>query len=156
MSLHVNASMFHRFVLAVAAGAATSFFVIACPTSSSEGEGEGEGEEKPCGDFVPEPADVCIPVCGNEQGVGQPCTRGGGECNDFIGNGAGFCTVDFDQTTNLAYCTRPCDVDADCGSDSACVGDPADPGGSTGCIPAACVEGGEGEGEVVAGEGEGE
>lgn len=117
--------------------------IFAAPSCSDgdEGEGEGEGEEeKPCGDFVPEPAEPCIPICGNEQGVGQPCTKGGGECNDFIGNGAGFCTVDFEDDTTLAYCTRPCSEDANCGSGSACVGDPDNPDGQKGCIPASCLE----------------
>jgi hypothetical protein len=129
--------MNHTACVALACALSVVLSLAACPAASSEGE--GEGEEKPCGDFVPAPADPCIPVCGNEQGVGQPCTAGGGECNDFIGRGAGFCTVDFSDT-NLAYCTRPCSVDEDCGTDSRCVGDPKDPGGDTGCIPASCVD----------------
>ncbi len=106
-----------------------------------EGEGEGgEGEAQPpeCAEGLPPPSDPCIPFCGNEKGVGQPCTEGGGECNGFIGTGAGFCTIDFDDGA-IAFCTKPCREDDQCGSNSVCRGDPDDPGGSKGCIPVACA-----------------
>ena len=82
--------------------------------------------------------------------MGQPCTKDGQECNDFIGRGAGFCTVDFIDDPapgELAYCTRPCGDDEDCGAGGSCTADPADPEGPKGCIPTACLAEGEGEGE---------
>lgn len=129
--------------------------LTACPPSTDDaGEGEGEGGEgegeDDCAEGLPAPSDPCIPVCGNEQHVGQPCSEGGGECNEYLGSGAGFCTADVDRGTTLFFCTRPCEEDSNCGTNAVCRGDPAEPDGPKGCIPAACDEptgGGEGEGE---------
>jgi hypothetical protein len=133
-------------------GGATAGVGSCAPADATDDVGEGEGDDEDdtapdCAAGLPPPSDPCLPVCGNEQFVGQPCTKDGGECNEHVGRGAGFCTVDFDDTTTLAYCTRPCDEDADCGTDAVCTGDPADPDGPKGCIPAACTGEGEGEGE---------
>ena len=88
--------------------------------------------------------DPCLPKCGNELGVGMPCTVGGGECsgNDFR---ALFCSIDQVPDADLALCTGPCLSDSDCGSASVCSGDPKDPQGPKGCIPATCSDG-EGDG----------
>jgi hypothetical protein len=157
-------------VALVAAGAA----LAACPPAKAPGaecavnadcKDQGvcnAGKCEPCDFGLPPPSDACIPKCGNELGVGQPCTKKGGECSGFdiaLGQ-AVFCTSDFNPT-NLSYCTKPCSKDADCGTGGACAGD--DQSGH-GCIPASCNgegegEGageGEGEGEGSAGEGEGE
>lgn len=94
-----------------------------------------------CSVHVPEPSDPCLPECGNEIGVGQPCTQGGYECSDFnIVTEAGMCTVDFSQTTELAFCTRPCSNDQDCGTGAICRVDPGDPNASKGCVPQSCAD----------------
>jgi hypothetical protein len=122
-----------------------------CPSQGVCNEGKCEA----CDFGLPPPNDVCIPKCGNEKGVGQPCTKGGGECSGFdITKGeAIFCTIDFDDTSPLDFCTKPCSADADCGAGGVC---PPDTGGGRGCVPAACNGEGEGEGEGGEGEGEGE
>jgi hypothetical protein len=107
-----------------------------------EGEaGEGEGEREPpalsCGADLPTPSDACIAAsCGNEIGVGQPCTQGGRECERFPFGQAGICTADHDET-ELLFCTKPCLNDGDCGSDAVCAVDPENPL-SRGCIRTAC------------------
>ena len=88
----------------------------------------------------PPPNDPCLPECGNELGVGQPCTKGGYECSDFdLITQAAMCTVDFSSTTELAFCTRPCSADSDCGTGAICREDPEDPNASKGCVPETCV-----------------
>ena len=91
----------------------------------------------PCNENLPPPSDPCIPICGNSFNVGQPCTRGGGECGSPDARRAWACTVDFADTT-LAFCTKPCVDASDCGEDAVCQGDPADPGSDKGCVPVAC------------------
>ena len=94
-----------------------------------------------CSVNIPEPNDPCLPDCGNELGVGQPCTKGGYECSDFnIVTEAGMCTVDFSNTTELAFCTRPCSNDNDCGTGAICRVDPEDPNASKGCVPKTCTD----------------
>lgn len=93
-----------------------------------------------CSSGLPEANDPCLPKCGNAIGVGQPCSAGGGECNEFIGSGAGICTVDFVPDADLHMCTRPCADDADCGGDAVCQGDPADPDSDKGCVPVSCAD----------------
>lgn len=73
---------------------------------------------------------------GNEQGVGEYCTPGGGECDD--NDGAGICTVDF-QSDAPPFCTEICFSDDDCGSDSVCTDNG---GGPKGCVPSCVVGGG--------------
>jgi hypothetical protein len=99
---------------------------------------DGDNSGIICAPNLPPPSDPCLPVCGNELGVGQPCTRGGYECPAIdVGNEATFCTVDF-EATDLAFCTRPCFDDLDCGSDAFCTGDPQNPDSDKGCTPSAC------------------
>jgi hypothetical protein len=108
---------------------------VACAADADAGASD---DEDAC-PFMPEPSDPCLPACGNELGVGQPCTKDGFECPPIdVGNEATFCTVDFDDT-DLAFCTRPCFDDADCGTDAVCTGDPEDPDGDKGCFPASCL-----------------
>jgi hypothetical protein len=130
---------------------AATFAVALSSTQCTLPAGTGGGSDDDDGDCaaalgLPPPGDACIPVCGNELGVGAPCTKGGGECNQFVASGNAFCTVDNDDT-DLAFCTGPCGSDDDCGSDAVCTGDPENPGGPRGCMPAACASEGEGEGE---------
>lgn len=92
----------------------------------------------PCDANLPPPSDPCIPKCGNSLNVGQPCTKGGGECGSFDPARAWACTVDF-ADTNLAFCTRPCVDDTDCAEDAVCQGDPNNPSSDKGCVPVACA-----------------
>jgi hypothetical protein len=100
------------------------------------------GACEPCNFGLPAPNDPCLPLCGNERGVGQPCTRLGGECNEWlnVSGAAGICTIDFVPDAKLHMCTRPCADDIDCGSDSVCIGDPKDPNSDKGCVPASCED----------------
>jgi hypothetical protein len=100
-----------------------------------------DGVCEDCSYGLPAPNDTCLPPCGNERGVGQPCSRGGGECNEWLNlsGGAGLCTVDFVPDADLHMCTRPCADDLDCGADAVCQGDPDDPDSDKGCVPASCA-----------------
>ena len=97
-----------------------------------------DGVCHPCDEGLPEPNDPCLPRCGNSLGVGMACTAGGGECtgNDVH---ALFCTIDQVADADLHMCTGPCVADEDCGEDAVCQGDPEDPNGPKGCVPAACA-----------------
>jgi hypothetical protein len=129
------------------------------PSQSGEGEGQsaGEGEGQPAGEGegegpppppsnancpdVPIANNACLPGCGNDKFVGQPCTKGGNECasHNFFAGEATFCTLDWSADAALAMCTKPCSADSDCGNDAVCTSDPNDPGGSKGCVPTACT-----------------
>jgi hypothetical protein len=112
---------------------------VAAADGSSDGAVDDAADDGIiCPPSLPPPSDPCLPVCGNEFGVGQPCTKDGFECPAIdVGNEATFCTVDFEDT-GLAFCTKPCFDDSDCGSDAFCTGDPANPDSDKGCTPAAC------------------
>ena len=127
-------------VVAFVLGACTLLARCALPegtggTGDTDNEGGGSCVEQL---GLPAPSDPCIPVCGNELGVGAPCTLGTGECNQFVASGAAFCTVDNSDTT-LAFCTKPCVDDTDCGEGAVCTGDPEDPDSDKGCTPATCL-----------------
>ncbi len=87
---------------------------------------------------IPAPSDPCLAGCGNELGVGQPCSKGNGECSDFAIGQAIFCTADFDDTVDLKFCTRPCTVDDQCGANARCAVDPQNPASGSGCFPRSC------------------
>ncbi len=111
---------------------------VGCAAVSEDGGPEGDVGVV-CPDDLPEPSDPCLPGCGNALGVGQTCTRGGFQCPIIsIGNEASFCTVDFNDT-NLAFCTKPCVDDGDCGDGAVCTGDPEDPDSDKGCTPSTCI-----------------
>ena len=83
-------------------------------------------------------SDPCLAVaCENDEGIGRPCTAGGGECDD-LGFGV-VCTVDFEPEADLAMCTKVCFTDGPCGTGASCYGDPDDPGLGNGCVPDACI-----------------
>ena len=63
---------------------------------------------------IPPPSKPCLAGCGNELGVGQPCTKGSGECSGFQLGEAIFCTVDFEDT-DYEFCTLACVRDEQCG-----------------------------------------
>ncbi len=93
-----------------------------------------------CPDFLPPPSNPCLEgQCGNSAGVGQPCTKGGGECDvfDLLAGEAGVCTVDFSDNTDVHICSRLCDVDEDCGEGAICFENPDSPG-QFGCVTKGC------------------
>jgi hypothetical protein len=138
------------------------FFALGCPGETPDSMNNGEdGGISECHPELPPPSHPCLEgQCGNEIGVGQPCTQGSGECSDYATGQAVFCTVDFSET-DLWFCTRPCVFDADCGSGAVCDGDPDDPQAGKGCVPSHCIDwedplwdGGQGqEGQSDAGNG---
>lgn len=74
---------------------------------------------------------------GNSQGVGEPCTPGGGECAQF--DKASACLADLGQ--DQWFCTRIlCKAGEDCGEDAVCQ---VEPQGSA-CVPSRCLDEGEG------------
>ncbi|HEY1099109.1 MAG TPA: hypothetical protein VGF99_09270 [Myxococcota bacterium] len=99
----------------------------------------GDDDEIICPAGLPPPSDECLAgQCGNELGVGQPCTKGGGECDvyDFIGGEAAICIPDFADYTNVEACSKACSVDDDCGTGAVCAPDPFTD--RLGCVIAAC------------------
>lgn len=86
---------------------------------------------------------ACVQPCaeGNERKVGEFCTAGGGECDDNSQAASGaalICTVDF-SPGDVAFCTKPCQEDSQCGSAAFCRGDPGVDGGNKGCVPNSCL-----------------
>lgn len=113
---------------------------MGCLETADVAVADGPDGGTDCVGNYPEPNDPCLPQCGNEIGVGQPCTKGGFECSDFdLFTEAAMCTVDFSNTTELSFCTRPCSNDDDCGTGAICREDPEDPNASKGCVPQSCV-----------------
>jgi hypothetical protein len=111
--------------------------VAACaPPAPAPDEEEVEFK---CPSDTPPPSDTCLEgLCGNELGVGRPCTKGGGQCgvfNLFAGE-AGICIPDFADNTNVHCCSKPCSVDDDCGSGAVCFPDPITE--RLGCVPRGC------------------
>lgn len=127
--------------------------LAACTSGAAEGEGESSScvgdddcdgtdiciDEK-CEPCAPPGNDPCLPKCGNDIGVGKPCTKDGGECNDNPVLAAKICTVDQVPDADLVMCTGPCLDDSDCGADAVCTGDPEGSPAERGCVPAACVD----------------
>lgn len=119
-----------------------------CVTGCAEGTGDGgagAGQDAvECHPNLPPASEKCLEgQCGNELGVGQSCSKGGGECGEFVdvegGIGAAFCTAD-NSDTDLHYCTRPCTVDGECGADAVCEYETeGDPSSRAGCIPVGCA-----------------
>lgn len=112
----------------------------ACPAPPPSSSSTPPAPE--CRDDLPPPSDPCLEgQCGNELGVGQPCTQGGGECDVFnvLAGEAGICVPDFsgDSPTQVFCCTKTCAVDDDCGSGAVCAADPRD-ANRKGCVPAGC------------------
>lgn len=110
-----------------------------CPSEGSDaGPAEADAGYHGCPAGFPPPSDPCLEdQCGNELGVGQPCTRGGNECGDLpFPTHASLCTAD-QSDSNLWYCTKPCLDDDDCGEGAVCAIDPDNPGPS-GCLPSSC------------------
>ena len=116
--------------------------LVACPPSGLDGDGPEEEEPTPtpCNEGLPPPSAACLPECGNELQVGQPCTEGGSECyTGTFENIAWLCTVDAYET-DLWFCTMPCQTDEDCGSDAICTGDPDNDTSGRGCFPIGCSD----------------
>jgi hypothetical protein len=122
---------------------ALALFSLGCaaPSPASDaGDAASEASaRRDAGRTCPPPNNACLVGCGNEVGVGMPCTRGGGECmvNGF--SNAFLCTADFvDDPNELAFCTRACSVDTQCGTAARCAGDPNNASAGRGCFPRSC------------------
>ena len=76
---------------------------------------------------------------GNELGVGQACTAGGGQCDGFKPSKgeAALCLPDQLSGAKLSICTKLCDADAGtaCGANAMCGHDPSSSAGPTFCLP---------------------
>ena len=77
----------------------------------------------------------CPPGAANEKGVGGICTKGGRQCR---GTASPVCSVDGSRSAPVAFCTRPCLTDGQCGSGAVCM---KDPGNAVlkGCVPVVCL-----------------
>ncbi|MSP24455.1 MAG: hypothetical protein EXR75_04690 [Myxococcales bacterium] len=97
-------------------------------TSASTGTGGGGGG----GPVVPAESCVQAGEKGNNNGVGEFCTPGGGECADFPK--AALCLADVGQSQWM--CTRiGCDATTDCGAGAGCH---IEPGQGSACLPCKC------------------
>ena len=115
----------------IIAGLALSVCIAAC----SDGGGAADaGPDAACVGAV-----GCNGVCekGNERGVGMYCTPGGAECANTPNRAAPFCTVDASDT-EFQFCTRPCVIDEDCGSNARCANEGGT--GPSGCFPIFCED----------------
>ena len=86
-------------------------------------------------------APIVAPPCaapgapGNSKGVGEYCTRGGGECSD--NSDAFVCVVDI-RPDDQPICVMSCSTDEGCGEDARCAGETDD--GPKGCVPSCMLE----------------
>jgi hypothetical protein len=105
--------------------------LVGCtPAARDTTAGVVDDQEPACPPDLPPPSDPCLAgQCGNDRGVGRPCTRGGGQCDVFnlLGGEAGICIVDFADNTAVHACSMPCTTDDECGAGAICAVDPADP-----------------------------
>lgn len=85
------------------------------------------------GTFIPGPPCAPTGAPGNELGVGKYCTTGGGQCS----TSASICLADYTTGEWGDFCTKLCNVDADCGSGATCKG--ASSGSIKTCIPTSCA-----------------
>lgn len=129
----------HPATLLVALLALLSALAGCAPVAANDDDVTEEVTPHPCPD-APAPSHPCLEGCGNDYKVGYPCSPGGGECSTNTFPEAIFCTVDFESTTDLHYCTKPCVDDLDCGLDAFCTGDPDNPASGRGCFPLSCWE----------------
>jgi hypothetical protein len=98
----------------------------AATTSSATGSAGGGGDPTPAASCK-RPGDE-----GNDKGVGEYCTPGGGECSGFAE--AGLCLADVGQ--DQWFCTRiGCDETTDCGEGAGCH---VEEGAGSACVPCAC------------------
>jgi hypothetical protein len=126
-------------------GMVSLLFLAACSSGDDDDDDDGVGDVIDANDVLPpadanddDPADAndgeaCAApgAVGNENGVGEYCTPGGGECGD--NSVATLCTVDFERGVP-PFCTNLCFGDT-CGTDASCTNDG---GGPMGCVPS-CV-----------------
>ena len=114
--------------------------VAACPFAPPTGNVvDDDDDDIVCPADLPPPSDPCLEgQCGNELGVGMPCTKGGGQCDVFslFAGEAGICIPDFADNTRVHACSMPCSVDEDCGSGAVCATDPVT--GRLGCAISPC------------------
>lgn len=115
------------------------------PVDGKDAPVDGPTAEAPK-DLPPDFPAGCPPAAGNEQGVGKPCTRMGGQC---MGNKmATYCTCDpfygVEPPPGIpCFCTKvgagPCTASAACGSGARCC--QYTDGMSTiwSCVPSGCL-----------------
>ncbi len=119
--------------------AAVALTIAGCGDVNRDSDGDGRSDRVVCPSDVPPPNNACLAdQCGNELGVGRPCTKGGGQCDVYslFGGEAGICIPDFADNTTVHACSRPCSVDDDCGTDAQCFPDPLT--GRLGCVINGC------------------
>ena len=112
--------------------------VTACGTPPTS-KAVDDDDDDVCPADTPPPSDSCLEgQCGNDLGVGRPCTRGGGQCDVFslLAGEAGICIPDFADNTRVHCCSKPCNVDDDCGTGAVCAVDPIT--NRLGCVPTGC------------------
>lgn len=132
--------------------------VMAAATCSDDADTTGDGGsagssssgEAGSGGTIEYPDESCVVPGdeGNNLGVGEFCTPGGDECDDF--NLAPACLANFGQ--DQWFCTRiGCDETTDCGEDAECLLD----GAGSACVPCRCSDhcGGAGAGGGTGGSG---
>lgn len=144
--------------IAIAAALTGAFAAAACSSSSASGSSGVGGSDSSSSSTTasastttttttssaggpdggdPTPKDSCARPGdqGNDKGVGEYCTPGGGECKKFPE--AALCLADVGQTQ--WFCTRiGCTKDDECGAAATCVMQQ----GSSGCVPNKCLGGG--------------
>lgn len=114
--------------------------LVGCPGEGdpvTDDDDSATPAEESCPDAA-QPSHPCLEGCGNELGVGFPCAPGEGQCSTQPSVVARFCTSDFNDETDLSFCTGPCVVDEDCGTNALCTGDPSNPAAGRGCFPLSC------------------
>jgi hypothetical protein len=114
--------------LRVAAAILVVTIVVAAPACGDSDGANGEADAGPTA-----PAASCVQPGdeGNENGVGDFCTPGGGECGGL----APLCLADAAPGEEQWFCTRLCSEDEQCGTEARCIGD--DRGRA--CVPERCL-----------------
>jgi hypothetical protein len=106
-----------------------SLFLVACSGGDDDAVDAPQGADAPAPDAAPNPNACAEPgAVGNEMGVGEYCTSGGGECSD--NTGAIFCAL---IGGGPPICTKPCGTTDQCGTEATCAGEVD--GGQMGCVP---------------------
>jgi hypothetical protein len=95
-------------------------------------QGQGFCASSGAATTIPGPPCAKAGDTGNDKGVGQICTKGGGECsgNEF----ASFCLSDVAAGEFGNFCSISCTDDTACGAGATCLGS----GDRKACVPTSC------------------